>query len=184
MFVFYFSDFIKLAFETKYVYIPSKQLRLWTLTVNKELTNLPVVLVHGMGGGVGLWSKNIDELASNRPLFAFDLLGFGRSSRPTFSNTPELAEEEFVESLEEWRKQMKLDKFVLLGHSLGAYISSSYAIKYPDRVKHLVLADPWGFPDKPPDNEMKKIPSWIRLIGAVIKPFNPLAVLRAAGPWG
>jgi pimeloyl-ACP methyl ester carboxylesterase len=183
LFVFYFSDFIKLAFETKYVYIPSKQLRLWTLTVNKELTNVPVVMVHGMGGGVGLWSKNIDELASNRPLFAFDLLGFGRSSRPTFSNKPELAEEEFVESLEEWRKQMKLDKFVLLGHSLGAYISSSYAIKYPERVKHLVLADPWGFPDKPPDNEIK-IPSWIRVIGAIIKPFNPLAVLRAAGPWG
>lgn len=177
------SNFIKLAFETKYVYITSKQTRLWTLTVNKDHENLPLVMVHGMGGGIGLWVKNIDDLGSNRPLYAFDLLGFGRSSRPKFSNVPEKAEEEFVESLEEWRKEMKLENFVLLGHSLGAYVSSSYTIKYPDRVKHLVLADPWGFPDKPPDNEVK-IPSWIRVIGALIRPFNPLAVLRVAGPWG
>ncbi|XP_076112125.1 (Lyso)-N-acylphosphatidylethanolamine lipase-like isoform X1 [Mytilus galloprovincialis] len=177
------NKFIKLAFDTKYVYLPSKQHRLWTMTVNKDHKNMPLVMVHGMGGGIGLWSRNIDELANNRPLYAFDLLGFGRSSRPTFSYTPEQAEDEFVESLEEWRKQMKLDKFVLLGHSLGAYVSSSYALKYPERVKHLVLADPWGFPDKPPDSA-NRIPTWIRVIGAVISPFNPLAALRVAGPWG
>lgn len=179
----FFEEFIKLPFQTKFVNLPKKGNRLWTITVNKDHQNLPLVMVHGMGGGIGLWTRNIDNLASHRSVYAFDLLGFGRSSRPKFSNLPEKAEEEFVESIEEWRKEMKIDKFILLGHSLGAYISSSYTIKYPDRVQHLVLADPWGFPDKPPDM-VDKVPRWIRIIGTLTSRFNPLAVLRAAGPWG
>ncbi|KAK3086338.1 hypothetical protein FSP39_017047 [Pinctada imbricata] len=180
------QTFIKKAFDTKYVNLPKSQHRIWTLTVNESgATNkVPLVLVHGMGGGIGLWAQNIDTLSANRPLYAFDLLGFGRSSRPRFSCTPEVAELEFVESIEEWRNEMKLDKMVLVGHSLGAYVASSYSLKYPERVKHLVLADPWGFPEKPAPEHRRPIPIWIRAIATLIKPFNPLAVLRAAGPWG
>ena len=98
--------------------------------MNEGQTNkVPLVLVHGMGGGIGLWAQNIDTLARDRPLYAFDLLGFGRSSRPVFSKKPEIAEEEFVESVEEWRSEMKIDKMILVGHSLGAYVAGSYSIK-------------------------------------------------------
>lgn len=79
---------------------------------------------------------------------------------------------------------MNIDKMILLGHSLGAYISGSYSLKYPERVKHLVLVDAWGFPEKPPEDQQRRIPMWIKAIATVIKPFNPLAVLRVAGPFG
>lgn len=141
-------------------------------------------MVHGMGGGIGLWAQNLGPLSENRPLYAFDVLGFGRSSRPQFNCKPDIAEQQFVESIEEWRKTMNIDKMILLGHSLGAYISGSYSLKYPDRVKHLVLVDAWGFPEKPPEDQQRRIPMWIKAIATVIKPFNPLAVLRVAGPFG
>ena len=142
-------------------------------------------MVHGMGGGVGLWAQNLDTLASKRPVYAFDLLGFGRSSRPNFSSSAQLVEMEFVESIEEWRREMKLDKMILLGHSLGAYIVSAYALKYPQNIQHLFLVDPWGFPEKPTDSERSnRIPLWVRAIGTLLSPFNPLAAVRAAGPFG
>ena len=65
-------------------------------------------MIHGMGAGVGLWAMNLESIAKSRPVYAFDLLGFGRSSRVKFPKDPMLAEMEFVEAIEEWRKQMKV----------------------------------------------------------------------------
>ena len=40
-----------------------------------------------------------------------------------------LVQKFFVDALEEWRKQMKIQRFVLVGHSLGAVISTAYAVE-------------------------------------------------------
>lgn len=73
---------------------------------------------------------------------------------------------------------------MLLGHSLGGFLASSYAINYPDRVKHLILADPWGFPEQTPDYKKVTIPLWFKVIAYALRPFNPLSSLRLAGPFG
>lgn len=82
---------------------------------------------------MALWAQNLDYLASNGPVYALDLLGFGRSSRPHFACDPERAEEQFVTALEEWRERVGLEDMVLLGHNLGGYLSAAYTIKYPHR---------------------------------------------------
>lgn len=93
----------------------------------------PLVLLHGFGGGVGLWVLNLDDLSQQRPVYAFDLLGFGQSSRPHFSSDAQEAELQFVESIEQWRTTVGLDKIILLGHNLGGYLAAAYALKYPAR---------------------------------------------------
>lgn len=67
---------------------------------------------------------------------------------------------------------------------MGGFLAAAYAIKYPQKVAHLILADPWGFPESDLSVKKLKIPFWIKVIASVLKPFNPLAGLRAAGPWG
>jgi len=53
----------------------------------------PLVMVHGFGGGIGVWIGNLDVLAKHFTIYALDILGWGRSSRPIFpGNTPEEAE--------------------------------------------------------------------------------------------
>ena len=83
---------------------------------------------------------NYEELSKKRPLYTFDLLGFGRSSRPKFDSDPENAEETFVESIEQWRQELDLKKVILMGHSFGGYLASSYALKYPDRYVFLIFS--------------------------------------------
>lgn len=159
--------------------------KVWTISLNHESTRTPIVLLHGLGAGVALWCLNLDSLAATRPVYAIDILGFGRSSRPKFSSDALVAERQLVNSVEEWRREMQLDKIILLGHSLGGFLASSYAIHYPDRVKHLILADPWGFPEKPADIVQRyNLPLWIRAIVFVTQPFNPFWPVRVAGPFG
>lgn len=80
---------------------------------------------------------------------------------------------------------MELDKFVLLGHSMGGFLAASYAIQYPNRVQHLILADPWGFPKKPTDAHTRyNIPFWVKAIAFMVQPLNPLWAVRFAGPFG
>lgn len=61
------------------------------------------------------------------------VLGFGRSSRPNFSPDGMEAEQQLVQSVEEWRREMKLEKIILLGHSMGGFLAASYALNYPDK---------------------------------------------------
>ncbi|XP_039973082.1 1-acylglycerol-3-phosphate O-acyltransferase ABHD5 isoform X2 [Xiphias gladius] len=174
------------AFFRQYVPISGGNL-LWTLIFRSDSVKdkTPMVLLHGFGGGVGLWAQNLDVLSQRRPIFALDLLGFGQSSRPLFSSDPQEAEDQFVESIEQWRAKLGLESMILLGHNLGGYLAVSYSIKYPGRVKHIVLVEPWGFPERPDTVEADRpIPVWIKALGAIFSPFNPLAGLRLVGPLG
>lgn len=107
--------------------------------MNEESKNTPIVMVHGFGAGSAFWAMNLEEISKDHPVYAFDSLGFARSSRPEFSDDPEKIEEQFVESIEKWREVMGFEKMVLLGHSFGGYQASAYALKYPERLEHLIL---------------------------------------------
>jgi len=157
---------------------------IWTVVANNKADKIPLVLIHGMGGGTGLWVLNYEELGAKRPLYAIDLLGFGQSSRPNFSKKPEKSEKKFVNSIEEWRLSLNIEKMILLGHSFGGYISACYTILYPNRVKKLILADPWGFESL--EDRLSEAHMWIKCILGLVSccGCNPFFAMRVAGPYG
>ena len=147
----------------------------------------PLVLVHGFAAGIGTWILNLDPLAStlDRKVYAIDLLGFARSTRAPFDLSGDV-EGQFVDSIERWRKKVGIDKFILLGHSFGGYLCASYALKYPENVSHVILADPWGVQDRQASTNRGtyRFPIWVRVVNSIFQAFNPLAVLRVSGPYG
>lgn len=158
---------------------------IWTVIANHRRTDkTPLVMVHGLGGGTGLWMLNFGALSSKRPLYTFDVLGFGQSSRPKFSKKCEKSEEKFISSIEEWREALNIEEMILLGHSFGGYLSAGYALQYPNRVKSLILVDPWGFEGF--TERIQEAPGWIRCVLAMISccGCNPLFAVRGAGPYG
>jgi len=135
------------------------------------------VILHGYGAGLGFFSLNFEALSrwvSRRgvPVYLLDWLGMGRSSRdfpfkvtakPTdTSERVKQAESFFLDSLEEWRDEMGINKMTLVGHSLGAYLVTAYALKYPQHVSRLVLLSPAGVNAAPgstvPDAELETAP--------------------------
>lgn len=123
-----------------------------------EDTEQNLVMLHGYGAGLGFFYKNFEALsrAPGWKVYALDLLGMGRSSRPPFKihskdRQASITEAEnwFIDALEEWRVQKKIDRFTLLGHSLGGYMAVAYALKYPGHLNKLILASPVGIPEDP-----------------------------------
>ncbi|KAJ2501654.1 hypothetical protein GGH96_001727 [Coemansia sp. RSA 1972] len=130
---------------------------------NERKPRHSLVITHGYFTGLGFFFRNYRELSQvpDWDVYSVDWLGMGRSSRPKYlskrgeSEDARVAHAEsfFVESLEEWRQRMGIERMTLCGHSFGGYMSALYALKYPERVEKLVLVSPIGIPEAPPDFE-------------------------------
>lgn len=99
-----------------------------------------LVLLHGSWSDSSQWVPVLEQLGAEYNCFAPDLLGFGESERPDVHYSIELQ----VETLAEYLESLRLRQVYLIGHSLGAWIAASYALKYLDQVRGLVLLAPEG----------------------------------------
>lgn len=94
-----------------------------------------VVLVHGLGGFAESWRHNIDALAARATVYAIDLPGFGGSDKPRTAYS--LAY--FARALHGFLDAVGVPHAALVGHSLGAAVSVTYALTHPSRVERLAL---------------------------------------------
>ena|SRR5688572_17039352 len=102
---------------------------------------IPVILLHSFGGDSSHWATTLDMLRHHRRALAIDLRGHGKSARPRDLDYSVGA---FVRDVEFVVKELKLERFVLVGHSLGAAVANAYAGKHPKKVAALVLVGAGG----------------------------------------
>jgi cardiolipin-specific phospholipase len=163
---------------------------------DKGKRGMPVVMAHGLGAGLAFFYKNYKPLIDDGwPLYTFDWLGMGRSGRPPFPHYPENSVDSiinfFIDGMEKWREHLKLNQFILIGHSLGGYLSCLYALKHPNRVHTLILSSPVGLPPNSDDGDNTgrlravtghEMPPW--LVSMWNSNYTPQALVRGFGPMG
>ena len=111
--------------------------KLWVVTVGQ---GDPIIFIAGGPGGAHPGLRSFDPLAdSNHQLIYFD--GFGRGKSDTAKVVSDYSLQRDIEDIEGLRKALKLTKVSLLGHSYGGLVAQGYAIKYPNNVSHLILAN-------------------------------------------
>lgn len=99
----------------------------------------PLVIIHGGGDGAMSWRKNAEELSKNYSVYIPDLPGFGHSQSASDKfNLPE-----YVAFIEDFSHTLGIERFHLIGHSIGGGIALHYALKSPQKVKGLVLVSSW-----------------------------------------
>jgi pimeloyl-ACP methyl ester carboxylesterase len=106
-------------------------------------TGAPVILIHGLAASLFDWNDLLPELAgAGYAAYALDLLGHGQSHKP--KHLGDYTVENVFAHFNAWINSLELTgPLTLVGHSLGGYLSIQYALRHPERVRALVLADPF-----------------------------------------
>ena len=102
--------------------------------IGDEGKGFPLVLVHGFLGSSKMWKPQIDFFKYQFRVITPDLPGFGRSNKAKSHNSIQSIANLLLDCLEE----KKIDKFHLLGHSMGGMIVQEMAKKRGGKISKLV----------------------------------------------
>ena len=95
----------------------------------------PLVLVHGFLGGSAQWDGYVDALRQKYDLIAVDLPGFGANARmPPIDSISG-----YADLVVQYVRDLGIDRYHLLGHSMGGMIAQEIALRDSARVDRLVL---------------------------------------------
>jgi len=106
-----------------------------TLYYQEKGNREPFILLHGNGQDGSYFKNQIDYFSDRYRVIALDTRGHGKSPRGTKPFTIE----QFSCDLYEFMKGFEIPYAVILGFSDGANIAMKFAMKYPNKVKALIL---------------------------------------------
>ena len=144
----------------------------------------PILCVHGITANCRCWDVLANVLAPEYRVLAMDLRGRGRSDKPAKGYNLE----SHLGDLNGLMDDLGIDRAVVMGHSLGAFISLAFAAQFPKRVDRLILVDGGGYLSKKQmDNVFQGIkPSLDRLTKVFPSAEAYLAAMKQAPyiqPW-
>lgn len=111
----------------------------YNLSYSKHGTEKEVIcLFHGFGQDRNVFNSWLPELTKKHTVYAFDLFYHGESTRAHST----LSREEWKRNFNEFLIEGKIEKFSVLGFSLGGRFAISTALALPERINHLFLLAP------------------------------------------
>lgn len=95
----------------------------------------PVILLHGWLGSWGLWQETMEYFGRFYRTYALDFWGFGESGKKR--DTYDV--KDFVSLVDQFMEQLGIAMAPLVGHSMGGTVSLSTAMRFPERVRKVVV---------------------------------------------
>ena len=95
------------------------------------------VLVHGWSSNLTAWGYQIPDLAKRGRVIALDLPGHGQSDKPQLAYTMD----HFAAAIDAVLKDAKVERGVILGHSMGTPVARQFYRKYPKKTLAIVIVD-------------------------------------------
>jgi pimeloyl-ACP methyl ester carboxylesterase len=99
--------------------------------------NEALVFVHGWTCNLNFWKANIPAFVKQTRVIAIDLPGHGESDKPQTTYSMDL----FARAIDAVLQDAKVERVVLLGHSMGTPVIRQFYRRYPQKTQGLVLVD-------------------------------------------
>ncbi len=135
-------------------------------------SGFPLVLIHGFCETNYIWNRFREALSDEFRVICPDLPGFGQT--PLYKKSFQLTD--IADLLDEWLSSMGIGRRVVIGHSLGGYITLELARRHPGNLKGFGLFNSSALPDLPEKKENRnKLIRFIEKEGvrSFIKTFVP-----------
>ncbi|EJG01478.1 alpha/beta fold hydrolase [Flavobacterium sp. F52] len=94
-----------------------------------------IVLLHGFLENKKMWKEYVDFFSEKYRVITIDLLGHGESEPLGYVHEME----DNANVVNEVLKNIKIEKAIIVGHSMGGYVALAFAELYPDKIQKLVL---------------------------------------------
>jgi pimeloyl-ACP methyl ester carboxylesterase len=108
-----------------------------------------LVFLHGVTESSKIWDSFREQLSDSFRVIVIDLAGHGKSECVDTIHTMELQAEVVYEVL----RKCKVKSCVMIGHSMGGYVTLAFADKYPEMLKGLCLFHSHPYPDTADDRK-------------------------------
>jgi pimeloyl-ACP methyl ester carboxylesterase len=125
--------------------------RLYYYAAGSRGAGEPVVFLHGFPTSSHLWTDVVPLVPKGHRVVVVDLLGYGRSDRPTGRDVSVRGHAERVVGLLD---ELAINYACIVGHDVGGGIAQTMAVRWPTRVSRLMLVNSVGF-DLWPGREVK-----------------------------
>lgn len=141
-----------------------------------ESKNIPIVFVHGFPFDHFMWDEQVKALSENYYCIRYDIRGLGSSPAGDGQFTMEM----FVDDLENIINELKLERPILCGLSMGGYISLRAVERMENKFRALILCDTKSSAD---DNEgrLKRAAAVKQINSGEFDPFIETFVLNCFG---
>ena len=96
-----------------------------------------IVLVHGWTCNLDNWRDQIPDFAKRNRVIALDLPGHGQSDKPQIAYTMDL----FANAIDAVMRDAKVERAVVVGHSMGTPVARQFYRKYPQKTLAIVIVD-------------------------------------------
>lgn len=105
-----------------------------------------LIMLHGTGGCWESFIGNIPAHAAQFDTYAIDLLSHGYTDKPDKIITID----DYVDHLKNVMDALGIEKASLAGMSLGSWVATKFAVRFPNRVNKVTLVSAWGRPSAAP----------------------------------
>lgn len=97
-----------------------------------------LVLVHGWGCNLNHWRDQIPDFSKRNRVIALDLPGHGESDKP---QQVKYAIDLFANAIDAVMRDAKVERAVVMGHSMGTPVARQFYRKYPQKTLGIVIVD-------------------------------------------